>query len=371
MLEAARNVACTGAEPIGLTDCLNFGNPEKGEIAWELVESIEGMAEACEALRIPIVSGNVSLYNETDGRAIDPTPVVGCVGLLEDVRTRARRAGARGTSILLAGASPVALAGLRVPGAVRRGRRPAGAARSRRPRRRSSSSSGAPRRTARSSTTSRYGGLAVALAEGRDPLRARRRGDAAGRSARLVRRRRRPGGARLRARASSTGSAASRSAGSASSAATACSGSRVDELREAARLMCGVFGIRSAERDVARLSLLRPLRAPASRPGGGRDRRLRPRPADRAPRHGPRRAGLRRGEAAGAPGRGRDRAHPLLDDRLERLGERAAARPPRPRPHGRARPQRQPDEHDASSATRSPPTGSCSARPRTPRRSRR
>ncbi len=110
VLEAARNVACTGAEPLGLTDCLNFGNPEKGEIAWELVESIEGMAEACEALRIPIVSGNVSLYNETDGRAIDPTPVVGCVGLLEDVR--AVPAGWRdGDVVLLAGASPVALAG--------------------------------------------------------------------------------------------------------------------------------------------------------------------------------------------------------------------------------------------------------------------
>ena len=69
VLEAARNVACTGAEPLGLTDCLNFGNPEKGEIAWELAEAIEGMALACEALGVPIVSGNVSLYNETDGRA--------------------------------------------------------------------------------------------------------------------------------------------------------------------------------------------------------------------------------------------------------------------------------------------------------------
>jgi phosphoribosylformylglycinamidine synthase len=110
VLEAARNVACTGAEPIGLTDCLNFGNPEKGEIAWELAESIEGMAEACEALRVPIVSGNVSLYNETDGRAIDPTPVVGCVGLLEDVR-RVPKTWGEGDVLLLAGASPVALAG--------------------------------------------------------------------------------------------------------------------------------------------------------------------------------------------------------------------------------------------------------------------
>jgi phosphoribosylformylglycinamidine synthase II len=110
VLEAARNVACTGAEPIGFTDCLNFGNPEKGEIAWELAESIEGMAQACEAVCVPIVSGNVSLYNETDGRAIDPTPVVGCVGLLEDVR-HVPSGWREGDVILLAGASPVALAG--------------------------------------------------------------------------------------------------------------------------------------------------------------------------------------------------------------------------------------------------------------------
>jgi len=85
-LDAARNVACTGAEPLALTDCLNFGNPEKPEIGWELAEAIEGLAQAAEALGIPIVSGNVSLYNESDGRAIPPTPVVGCVGLVRDVR---------------------------------------------------------------------------------------------------------------------------------------------------------------------------------------------------------------------------------------------------------------------------------------------
>jgi phosphoribosylformylglycinamidine synthase subunit PurL len=86
VLEAARNVACAGGEPLGLTDCLNFGNPEKPEIAWELTEAIEGMALAAEALGVPVVSGNVSLYNETDGRGIAPTPVVGCVGLVPDVR---------------------------------------------------------------------------------------------------------------------------------------------------------------------------------------------------------------------------------------------------------------------------------------------
>jgi phosphoribosylformylglycinamidine synthase len=86
VLGAARNVACAGGEPLALTDCLNFGNPEKPEIGWELVQAIEGIAQAAEALGIPVVSGNVSLYNETDGRAIPPTPVVGCVGLVADVR---------------------------------------------------------------------------------------------------------------------------------------------------------------------------------------------------------------------------------------------------------------------------------------------
>jgi phosphoribosylformylglycinamidine synthase len=110
VLEAARNVACTGAEPIGFTDCLNFGNPEKPEIAWELAEAIEGMATACEALGVPIVSGNVSLYNETSGRAIYPTPVVGAVGLVEDVRL-VPRGWREGDSILLAGGGEVSLAG--------------------------------------------------------------------------------------------------------------------------------------------------------------------------------------------------------------------------------------------------------------------
>jgi phosphoribosylformylglycinamidine synthase subunit PurL len=86
VLGAARNVACVGGEPLALTDCLNFGNPEKPEIGWELERAIEGVAQAAEALGIPVVSGNVSLYNDTDGRSIPPTPVVGCVGLVPDVR---------------------------------------------------------------------------------------------------------------------------------------------------------------------------------------------------------------------------------------------------------------------------------------------
>src|SRR5579859_5213880 len=83
--EAARNVACTGATPVAATNCLNFGNPEKPEIMWQLAQAIDGMSEACQALGTPITGGNVSLYNETLGEGIYPTPVVGIVGILEDV----------------------------------------------------------------------------------------------------------------------------------------------------------------------------------------------------------------------------------------------------------------------------------------------
>ncbi len=83
--EAARNVACTGAKPIAMTNCLNFGNPEKPEVYRQLSEAIRGMADAAHALNIPVISGNVSLYNETNGEAIWPTAVVGVVGLIEDV----------------------------------------------------------------------------------------------------------------------------------------------------------------------------------------------------------------------------------------------------------------------------------------------
>jgi phosphoribosylformylglycinamidine synthase len=83
--EAARNVSCTGATPLAATDCLNFGNPEKPAVYYQLQQVIEGMAQACEALGAPVVSGNVSLYNESGGEAIYPTPVVGVLGLMDDV----------------------------------------------------------------------------------------------------------------------------------------------------------------------------------------------------------------------------------------------------------------------------------------------
>jgi phosphoribosylformylglycinamidine synthase len=83
--EAARNVSCTGAVPVAATNCLNFGNPEKPQIMWQFSQVVDGLAKACEALETPITGGNVSLYNETLGEGIYPTPVVGMVGILEDV----------------------------------------------------------------------------------------------------------------------------------------------------------------------------------------------------------------------------------------------------------------------------------------------
>jgi phosphoribosylformylglycinamidine synthase len=86
--EAGRNLVCSGAEPIALTDCLNFGSPEKSDIYYQMKECVRGMAHACRVLGVPVISGNVSLYNETGGKAIYPSPVVGMVGLIEDVSRR-------------------------------------------------------------------------------------------------------------------------------------------------------------------------------------------------------------------------------------------------------------------------------------------
>ena len=84
--EAARNVVCVGARPIAITNCLNFASPERPEVMWSFSEVVDGMAEACRAFETPVVSGNVSFYNETEGRGILPTPVIGMIGLIEDVR---------------------------------------------------------------------------------------------------------------------------------------------------------------------------------------------------------------------------------------------------------------------------------------------
>jgi phosphoribosylformylglycinamidine synthase II len=101
--EAVRNLACVGAEPVGVTDCLNFGSPETAKVMGQFVAAIEGMAEACRAFEVPVVSGNVSFYNETTGNAILPTPTVGMVGVVPEVRHRPRGAWQEGDVLYLLG----------------------------------------------------------------------------------------------------------------------------------------------------------------------------------------------------------------------------------------------------------------------------
>ena len=112
VLECAANLACVGAEPLGLTNCLNFGNPEKPHVAWQLTESVRGLGDACRALDVPVVGGNVSLYNEGPDGPIYPTPVVGMVGELPDAARAGRLAFERaGAVIALAGAQRCELGG--------------------------------------------------------------------------------------------------------------------------------------------------------------------------------------------------------------------------------------------------------------------
>src|SRR5207245_741478 len=106
--EAARNVACTGATPVGATNCLNFGNPEKPHIMWQFSQVIDGLTKACEELETPITGGNVSFYNETPGGGSYPTPVMGVVGIIADVHKAVgphfKQAGR--TLVLLRGSEP-------------------------------------------------------------------------------------------------------------------------------------------------------------------------------------------------------------------------------------------------------------------------
>ena len=104
--EAARNVVATGAKPVAVTNCLNFANPEHADVWWDLHDAIEGIGEACRALEIPVVSGNVSLYNDTGGTGIDPTVVIGMVGVIDDVAQRCT-AGFRDEGDLIALVGPV------------------------------------------------------------------------------------------------------------------------------------------------------------------------------------------------------------------------------------------------------------------------
>jgi phosphoribosylformylglycinamidine synthase len=110
--EAARNLSVSGARPLGLTDCLNFGSPERPEILWQFKEAVAGITEACRALEIPVVGGNVSFYNETLGQAILPTPIIGMAGILDDVEARCTQwFAAPGDRIALLGPEAVSLGG--------------------------------------------------------------------------------------------------------------------------------------------------------------------------------------------------------------------------------------------------------------------
>ena len=164
--EAARNVACAGARPLGATNCLNFGNPERPAIMWQFAQAVEGIGAACRALDVPITGGNVSLYNETDGRAIYPTPVIGVVGLLEHAdrvrRPAVPRRGRRGR------------AARRGQGRARRQRIPEGRARPG-PRRAADARSG---RRARAAGAARGAGRRAADPLGARLLGRRPRGDA-------------------------------------------------------------------------------------------------------------------------------------------------------------------------------------------------
>jgi phosphoribosylformylglycinamidine synthase II len=110
--EAVANLACVGARPLALVNCLNFGNPEHPEVMWQLSEAVDGMAEAARALSVPVVGGNVSLYNETGGRDIDPTPIVAVVGLVDRLEAPPPGVGlVEGTRLVALGAEPDTLSG--------------------------------------------------------------------------------------------------------------------------------------------------------------------------------------------------------------------------------------------------------------------
>ncbi len=376
--QAALNVACSGAEPAAITNCLNFGNPERPGTAYALREAITGMAEACEVLGTPVVSGNVSLYNESGGRPIHPTPVVGCVGVLERADA-AVRIGARRRERHAAPAgrrrcpSTTARSGRRWS----RARLPGAYPRSICPRCAGSRDllSGLAREGGllRSAHDASDGGLAVALAElalaagtgvevTLEPRGERRRrrssASAAGSSSqaarpedeanlieacdvcrRASRENRRPG------------RCGDRAALWRADASTCRWRRRARRTRARSRRPWRPSDVRRLRHPRARARrraarVLRALRAPAPRPGERGHRRLRRPPGAHGARHGARRAGLRRGQAAGATRPRGDRPRALLDDRIGALDELAADRRPPARTHGCAGAQRQPHQHD-------------------------
>jgi phosphoribosylformylglycinamidine synthase len=111
-LEAARNVSCVGARPVAVVNCLNFGNPEHPEVMWQFAEVIDGMSEACAGLETPVIGGNVSFYNESQGSDIDPTPVMGVLGVIDELDDRPPPAAlAAGQRVVVLGETATELGG--------------------------------------------------------------------------------------------------------------------------------------------------------------------------------------------------------------------------------------------------------------------
>ena len=322
--EAARNVACTGARPAAVTNCLNFGNPETADVGYELAEAIEGMALACEALGLPVVSGNVSLYNEHHGRPIHPTPVVGVVGVLDDASLAVGASfRAEGDVVLIAGDGPAAIDGSvyqRVIDGTTDGRIPEPDLAGER-RLHELLAAAAERRLLQSAHDVSDGGIAVAIAEsamlGRsgsdapDPGHPFAEGD--GRAVVSVRHEHWRSSRSWPATCRCAGSAPWEASGSRWQVPRSASPRRRRSTRERSRARSErippdvrrLRHLRPARRPRPRCRpahLLRPLRPPAPRPGERRDRRLGRLPGDGDEGHGPREPGVRRAALSGLSG---------------------------------------------------------------------
>ena len=392
--EAARNVSITGARPLGVTNCLNYGDPTRPEAFWQLTEAVRGLSDACLALGLPVTGGNVSLYNESPGSAIAPTPEIGIVGLLDDVEKRVGPAfRADGNAVLLVGQAGAGLAGSEYA-------RLAGAGPDDGPpaldlafeaRLQAFIREAIDRGLVESCQDVSGGGLAVALAEmaiwgergragpaarsaarRRSACSARARAGSCARLRRATSRRSSCSLASTACRATSSGRPAARGWSSSSRAKAPPAPRRSGEAgrrrpRRLDRRPAPRVGARAAtgprlggatpdvRRRRRRPARSRPrgggrrrdgaVRAPAPRPGVGRHRRLgRPQPDDlQGPGHG--QPGARRAADPVAAGRPRRGALPVLDHGLDSLGERTANAPPRPAAGPRHRPQRQPRQH--------------------------
>ena len=405
VLEAARNVACTGAGPLALVNCLNFGDPEHPEVMWQFTEVVEGMSEACEALGIPVIGGNVSFYNASRGPDIHPTPVVGVLGLIDELDAAAAACAARRSDRRARrdrAPSSAVRSGPLVHGLAAA---PAGRSISTRRRAPPPRSWSGPRARGQRRARLSDGGLAVALARWRSPGSSARQvslgpdllhaeasfGESTsrvvlsrepptrsppcwlgGRGGRARRRhRRRPAATAWRRPTSTSPLPTQRTRGAPEYGARRVRAGRPAQLMAAVRdtgavmepgigHACGVFGVYAPGQPVAQHCVPRPLRVAAPRAGVGRDRGERRRDDHRRQGHGPRHAGVRRAPSRAARRSSRDRARPLLHHRFEHVAQRAARLPVGGRRRVLARPQRQPHEHRGSSRPSSACCPACS-----------